>query len=55
MEKRGLDLKESVRIAGGVILMGIGIFLAGSSKGQWQYVLPGIVLIGVGFAILFSK
>lgn len=46
------DWKESVRIAVGAILIGVGIVLIGKSGGKTSLLIVGIIFIGLGLALI---
>lgn len=49
------DWKEFIKIAGGVILIGVGVLLVGEAGGDFKQMILGIVLTGIGVGLLLSK
>ncbi|MBS3122616.1 hypothetical protein J4434_07075 [Candidatus Woesearchaeota archaeon] len=49
------DWKEFLRIAGGVISTAFGMIIAGTSGGNLIQLVIGIILAGIGIALIVSK
>lgn len=52
---KGFDWSEFFKIAGGVVLIGIGISVIGSSKGEISRIIIGFVFVGIGIALIANK